>query len=1602
MEDEKNLLISIKLDENKIASRLKDINKNIMDLESQNKDLQKAIDGSGDKFGIFSKRIQENNDKIKDLQKQTLDLQNQMSSTASSTDKFNSNLTKLDSGLTNTNKLTGDGSTEFKDLSRSINQASQSTVDFTENNKRLETVVNQNKSALEKLGKSAQDLRTEVATLDKLVEALSSHPITLDTTNAINSTITLKENLLEVADGVEEMSNASVDNLLSGIEKLKSALPVCNQAVEILNQSFKNLGYDSKINLDGISTAITSIAGVVSGIASENYAQAIVSAIPLIGQGIDYITKKIREARDGTAEFKGIWSTMDFETTRRAITGVEDQLNKSLNPKASEWYRELSQFFSKDIPDFFDEVIQFVAVVWVRIRENVSHAINWVNDKIRDIFGVDILNGFDDAIIYISARVNQFFGWIGRQLTSMFNELADGVDWVISKIGTKAQKQRAEQRRERRASMAEEEKDYEDNLVARAAKERKARRERVRANKEANREEEKDYEDNLAGRWAKERQQRRQADTERQQAEIKRKQEAGKNIAEIEKLERDADLRREQRLTEIERLNREMQTATCEERKRLEGEILQLQLENARERATLEQQKLDTYLETLKKVVVVYDEASGKTIEKLVDVEATSEQAEIINQLRINLEKYNREVENLEATEEEHNKTLRTEIELSKEQHSLAEAKRKYELDEVNRRQQIIELKNQEGDTDAKVLDIQRQSLQEKINLLKQEIELQEKRMSVMTEVSEAELDSLNRLQVSLKETENELSNLNNGFATGKSDAGGFGSSLDKLSGDVGTASGALSLLGINGAGAIKKLITGIKALSKLMTSWVGIVIAAVIIAIKEVSRAFSENQALLDSLSSVYEAIEPIIERVRVVFELLARTIALVCDGIAWLIRNVIGTQEAYKEEQKQAKLLQEATENLNAAKKKYAEDEEARSQRMIELNRIIKDSELKSIDERIAAQEELNKIKEESLRDAQIIANKELAVFKATNDSRISELERIKRENGKFTESQESEYNSLIDKLNELELASIKAANAMVNSYQDAKDGILSILSELTAEEIKERLEKYKAEKEVHDAERRLIQDGYDKENQQIDNLMKKVYAKTSLEEAVIFLRQKGIEVLKEEETQWDAIYGKLLNIRKVGPLELPGALDTEGEAMQQQIDLYQEAYDRAMARSKKKTPTPTSGKSDAEKEAEKQAAAYAKYWNDAFDSAEKGLVDFHSELNKAERDFKELSMTKLQIFDLNMEDTMKELDARKDEIQAKLQEIQNTTTQTPEQEQQKQQAIAYYTEMYENMEALRTQITLKAAQERAKIEEQVAKEAQEKIVKGYEKANEEIERQFRQRELATRQENGGIDNSAELSPIQEASLELEQAKEQLRLLQETMTQLDPASEEYQEFADKIVEANLQIMDSTNTLNDAISQTVQSYTNAFSSMASSMSAYYAAEKKSVQNSKKSEGEKAGLIEEIERKERMATLAQIAFSTASSIAQVVADASKAGWPAMIPIIIGGIATVIASIAAAKSAMSGYAEGGIIPGTSYSGDKVQARVNSGEMVLTTQQQKQLFEIANGRGSQGMNYELMVSAFTNAVERMPSPTLDYQEFTTFVSGVDNSNNLVKLK
>ncbi len=45
-----------------------------------------------------------------------------------------------------------------------------------------------------------------------------------------------------------------------------------------------------------------------------------------------------------------------------------------------------------------------------------------------------------------------------------------------------------------------------------------------------------------------------------------------------------------------------------------------------------------------------------------------------------------------------------------------------------------------------------------------------------------------------------------------------------------------------------------------------------------------------------------------------------------------------------------------------------------------------------------------------------------------------------------------------------------------------------------------------------------------------------------------------------------------------------------------------------------------------------------------------------------------------------------------------------------------------------------------------------------------------------------------------------------------------------------------------------------------------------------------------------------------------------------------------------------------FADGGIVPGSSFSGDRIVSRLNSGEMVLNRSQQAELFNVANGGGT----------------------------------------------
>lgn len=89
---------------------------------------------------------------------------------------------------------------------------------------------------------------------------------------------------------------------------------------------------------------------------------------------------------------------------------------------------------------------------------------------------------------------------------------------------------------------------------------------------------------------------------------------------------------------------------------------------------------------------------------------------------------------------------------------------------------------------------------------------------------------------------------------------------------------------------------------------------------------------------------------------------------------------------------------------------------------------------------------------------------------------------------------------------------------------------------------------------------------------------------------------------------------------------------------------------------------------------------------------------------------------------------------------------------------------------------------------------------------------------------------------------------------------------------------------------------------------------------------------------------------------TTAKAGNAMAGAAKGGaslpFPANIAAIAAGVAAVVAVIAMIGSLA--FEQGGIVPGTSLTGDRVTARVNSGEMIINRRQQLNLWRLANTR------------------------------------------------
>lgn len=159
-----------------------------------------------------------------------------------------------------------------------------------------------------------------------------------------------------------------------------------------------------------------------------------------------------------------------------------------------------------------------------------------------------------------------------------------------------------------------------------------------------------------------------------------------------------------------------------------------------------------------------------------------------------------------------------------------------------------------------------------------------------------------------------------------------------------------------------------------------------------------------------------------------------------------------------------------------------------------------------------------------------------------------------------------------------------------------------------------------------------------------------------------------------------------------------------------------------------------------------------------------------------------------------------------------------------------------------------------------------------------------------------------------------------------------------------------------------------------------------------------KSEEERA----EAARKAKAWAKVQVATNAATAVAKGVASAVDVGFPAAIPAIATMLAAILSAIAQAKALASeagSFEHGGVIGG--YRGatmgkDNTFASVRTGEMIINADQQKRLYDIANGSATTNLTASLV-----EALQAMPAPVMVYSEFRRFTDRVATLDDAAKL-
>ena len=159
-----------------------------------------------------------------------------------------------------------------------------------------------------------------------------------------------------------------------------------------------------------------------------------------------------------------------------------------------------------------------------------------------------------------------------------------------------------------------------------------------------------------------------------------------------------------------------------------------------------------------------------------------------------------------------------------------------------------------------------------------------------------------------------------------------------------------------------------------------------------------------------------------------------------------------------------------------------------------------------------------------------------------------------------------------------------------------------------------------------------------------------------------------------------------------------------------------------------------------------------------------------------------------------------------------------------------------------------------------------------------------------------------------------------------------------------------------------------------------------------------KSEEERA----EAARKAKTWAGLQIAANAGTAVVKGVSSAMDQPFPANLGAIATTLAAVLAAIAQAKAlAAESHAGGGVVgnafTGATMGADNTVINARNGELVINAEQQRRLYDIANGGAPSSI-----AASLAAALRNMPSPTLVYSEFSDFQRGIINLDESQKLR